>query len=88
MPVETLPQDVKDKIIIVSGSAHEPLARATAESMGMPLGEVERRKHLDTERYVRIEESVLGKHAFIIQPHVAGKGMSVDDAFFEHIMLI
>ena len=56
---------------VVGGSASLPLARALARELGVPLVDVSFEKHPggfpDGERYVRLQDSVAGEHAILVQ---------------------
>lgn len=55
-------------LIMLSGSANQPLAREIAEQIGIPLGETTIRRFADGEIFVRINENVRGRDTFIVQP--------------------
>jgi len=55
-------------LMILAGSANEPLAVELAETLGSPLGDVTIRRFADGEIFVRINENVRGRDLFIIQP--------------------
>ncbi len=84
MPKKFKPENVT----IVSGSANPELAQDVADYLGVELGPVERKRFPSGERYVRYEQSVRGKHVFAIQSHVSTPDMSINDAIWEHGMLI
>lgn len=75
-------------IYLASGSSHQDLASLTAKSMGITLGDVERRMFPNTELYVRYGESVRGKHVFAIQSLAAVDGRSVNDSFMELMIMV
>jgi len=75
-------------IYLASGSSHHDLASLTAKSMGISLGDVERRMFPNTELYVRYGESVRGKHVFAIQSLAAVDGRSVNDSFMELMIMV
>lgn len=68
MKTELSPEH-KEDIYIASGFAHPELAAGIAEEVGVELGPVEYRLHPNGEIYTRFEESVRGKHVFVVQPH-------------------
>src|SRR4026207_1407509 len=53
--------------MIFSGSANTPLAKEIAESLGVPLGEVELSTFSNGEVYCRYLESIRGADVFIVQ---------------------
>jgi ribose-phosphate pyrophosphokinase len=55
-------------LMMLSGSANQPLAREIAEQIGIPLGETTIRRFADGEIFVRINENVRGRDTFIVQP--------------------
>lgn len=78
----------RKNIFIASGSTHTELAVQIAQSMGVELGLVERRRFPNTERYIRYGESVRGKHIFIIQALAASGGLSVNDSLVELTLMV
>ncbi len=77
-----------ENIYIASGSANPELAQNVANFLGAELGPVERKRFPSGERYVRYEDSVRGKHVFAIQSHITTPDMSINDAIWEHGMLV
>ena len=53
---------------LISGSANEPLAKAIADVLDVPLTSVETKRFRDQEIFVRINENVRGEDIFLIQP--------------------
>ncbi len=53
---------------VFTGSANPALAQEVADSLDVPLGEMELARHADGEVHITINESVRGADAFIIQP--------------------
>jgi len=51
----------------MSGTSNEPLARAIAKHLNLPLGDVEITRFIDSECRVWVKEDVAGKHVFVIQ---------------------
>lgn len=80
----TAPQD----IYIASGSAHPELAQDIADYIGVELGNVETKRFPSGERYVRYDDNIRGKHVFAIQSHITTPGMTINDAIWEHGMLV
>lgn len=52
---------------LFAGSSHPALADALAKELGIPLGKVTRKAFSCGERYVKFDESVRGKHVYILQ---------------------
>lgn len=75
-------------ITLVSGFAHQGLAKDIAAQLGLELGEIEDKIHPNGEIYSRFKESVRGKHVFIIQSHVATNTTTINDAIMEQALLI
>lgn len=75
-------------VYIASGLAHPELARSIADSIGADFGPVNARLHPNGELYSRYEESVRGKHVFVIQSHVPGSNTNVNDAIMQQCLLI
>lgn len=55
-------------LLLLSGTANQPLACEIAEHMGMPLADLTVRRFVDGEIFVRIDQNARGRDAFIIQP--------------------
>lgn len=62
------PQPAANRLRLLSGSAHLPLAEEIAAYVGVPLTSVLRKRFADGECYVQILDSVRGCDVFIIQP--------------------
>lgn len=86
--IEALTHLEKSKLVIASGETHPDLATDIAREMGMDLCAIELREHPDTEPYVRIDESVRGKHVLAIQSHGASSEKSKNDSFLQHLGII
>jgi ribose-phosphate pyrophosphokinase len=83
-----LSQEQCESIFIATGSTHPELAEATAKSMGLSMGLVERKQFPNTEQYVRYGDSVRGDHVFIFQSLAAAGGRSVNDSLMELILMV
>lgn len=83
-----LTQKQKQGIYLASGGAHFALAHDIAELMGVRLGNVERKRFANSERYVRYGESVRGSHVFIIQSLGVTDEYSVNDSLVELMLLV
>jgi ribose-phosphate pyrophosphokinase len=55
-------------MMLLAGSANQPLAQEIAEHLGIPLGAVTIKRFADDELFVRIDENVRGRDLYIIQP--------------------
>ena len=56
---------------IFAGDISRRLATNIAESLGIPLGEVDLRRFSDGELYVKYQENIRGKDVFLVQSTVA-----------------
>jgi ribose-phosphate pyrophosphokinase len=59
------------RLVLVSGRAHPALAEAVAAELHTSLVPVDARTFADGQIYTRMEESVRGSEAFVIQSHAA-----------------
>ncbi len=55
-------------LLLIAGTANEPLAEEIASHVGQPLCELTIRRFADGEIFVRIDENARGRDVFIIQP--------------------
>jgi ribose-phosphate pyrophosphokinase len=53
---------------LFSGSAHPELGDKIAEYLGIPIGQIERRRFSDGEYWVKYQENIRGKDIFLLQP--------------------
>lgn len=60
--------DPKGPLMLLSGSAHRPLAGEIAATLDMSLGETTIKRFADGEIFVRINDNVRGRDTFIVQP--------------------
>ena len=74
----------KKKLMLFSGRANIPLAQEIAESLGVPLGEVELSTFANGEIYCRYRESIRGADVFIVQSHCA----PINDHLMEQLIMI
>jgi ribose-phosphate pyrophosphokinase len=58
------------EIVVVSGSAHRPLARAICASLGVPLSPVEIRRFSNDCLYVQLQENCRQRDVYVVQPLV------------------
>ncbi len=56
------------EMLLLAGTANEPLAQEIAERLGTTLCEVTIRRFADGEIFVRIDQNVRGRDVFIVQP--------------------
>jgi len=71
-------------LMIFSGTANRPLAEATAQHLGIPLGGADVRQFPNSNTFVRLFQSVRAKDVFIIQPTSA----PVNDNLMELLIFI
>lgn len=74
--------------LIFSGNANTELAKAIAEELGVPLGEVDVGRFNDGEVSIHIKESVRHKNVYIIQPTCPTADASVNDNLMELFLLV
>ena len=55
-------------MMMLAGSANQPLSHSVAQTLGLPLGDTTIRRFADGEIFVRINENVRGRDLFIVQP--------------------
>lgn len=55
-------------LLLLAGTANEPLAREIADQLGQPLADLTVRRFADGEIFVRINQNARGRDVFIIQP--------------------
>src|SRR5258708_26272626 len=58
----------RSQLLLLAGTANQPLAEEMAEHLGQPLCAVTIRRFADGEIFVKIDENVRGRDVFIIQP--------------------
>lgn len=78
----------RNKLHLVSGRANLPLARDIADHLGVELGEPNLDQFANGEIHCRFGESLRGMDVFIIQTHGASGSMSINDALFEHLIMV
>jgi ribose-phosphate pyrophosphokinase len=74
----------KKRLMLFSGRANVALAREIAESLGVPLGEVELSTFANGEIYCRYLESIRGADVFIVQSH----STPINQNIFEQLIMI
>src|SRR2546427_5023356 len=75
---------IKKRASIYSGTSSLPFARATADHLGMALGDVTTSRFGSGEIYGRFRESARGTDAFVIQTHCA----PVNGMIMEQLLMI
>jgi len=53
---------------LFSGSAHPELGERIAQYLGIPVGQIERRRFSDGEYWVKYQENIRGSDIFLLQP--------------------
>jgi len=53
---------------LFSGSAHPELGDRIAQHLGIPIGQIERRRFSDGEYWVKYQENIRGHDVFLVQP--------------------
>jgi ribose-phosphate pyrophosphokinase len=71
-------------LMVFSGTANRPLAEATAQHIGIPLGGADVRQFPNSNTFVRLHQSVRAKDVFLIQPTSA----PVNDNLMELLIFI
>ena len=74
----------EESMMLFTGNANRPLARAVARHLTIPLGKVSVGRFSDGEIMVEIEENVRGRDALVMQPICA----PTNDNFMELLVLI
>ena len=78
----------KRTLHLLTGRSHEELAAEIGEHLGVELGEANLVDFADTELRCRFGQSLRGTDVFIVQPHVAHEGRSVNDSIMEQLIMI
>ena len=74
----------RNRMMVFTGGANEPLAEDVVDVLGIQLGKIERSKFANGEIYVRPGESVRGADCFVIQSHCA----PINDNIMEQLVTI
>lgn len=77
-----------DQVYIAGGFAHPDLTHQIVEAIGADLGGVKYKTHPNGEIYSRYDDSVRGKHVFVVQSHIRSDEGSVNDAIMQQCLLI
>jgi len=80
--------DFSQGAVLFSGNANPVLAEKIAAGLGVSLGSATVSKFNDGEISIHIDESVRGKHVFIIQSTCACATQSINDNLMELLLLI
>jgi ribose-phosphate pyrophosphokinase len=74
----------RNRMMLFTGGANEPLADEVAETLGIQLGSLDRSTFANGEIYVRPNESVRGADCFVMQSHCA----PINDNIVEQLITI
>ena len=74
----------RNRMMVFTGGANEPLAEEVAEVLGIQLGNLSRSTFANGEIYVRPEESVRGADCFVMQSH----SVPINDNIMEQLITI
>ncbi len=74
----------RNRMMVFTGGANEPLAEEVAEVLGIQLGGIDRSQFANGEIYVRPLESVRGADCFVIQSH----SRPINDNLMEQLIMI
>ena len=74
----------RNRMMVFTGGANEPLAEEVAEVLGIQLGGIERSQFANGEIYVRPLESVRGADCFVLQSH----SNPINDHLMEQLIMI
>ena len=78
----------KKRLHLISGRAHPELADEVAQVLGVRLLDANQAEFANGEIYCRFAESIRGSDVFIMQTHAGTDSMSVNDAIFEHLIMV
>ena len=73
---------------VVSGGVYPELAEQIAGILDKELIDIDRKRFLDGERYVRFNESVRKRDLFVIQSLTEMNGYSLNDALMETLLIV
>ncbi len=73
---------------IFAGRHNRELTEAIALNLGVGVTEAHLSQFANSETHCRFAESVRGSDVFIVQSHGALDGRSVNDAIFEHLIMV
>jgi len=72
---------------LAAGFANPELSESIAAELSTQLDPVAQKVFPNTELYTRFEDSVRGKHVFLLQSHVSGSEYSVNDAIMQQCLM-
>ncbi len=72
------------RLVLISGRSHPELAESVARELGTTLVPVDARTFADGQIYTRMEESVRGSDAFVIQSH----GAPINEWLMEQLIMV
>jgi ribose-phosphate pyrophosphokinase len=78
----------KSRVYLASGESHTGLAQATADQMGIELGDDVRKTFASGEKYFRYGKSIRGMHLLAMQSLVQTSHGSVNDSLMELMVMI
>ena len=81
-------QVTKKKLSLFAGRSCPDLAEAVSEHLGVALGRSNTAEFANGELHCRFEQSVRGADVFIINTHSAWDDRSINDAIFEHLVMV
>lgn len=81
-------QVTKKKLSLFAGRSCPDLAEAVSEHLGVALGRSNMAEFANGELHCRFEQSVRGADVFIINTHSAWDDRSINDAIFEHLVMV
>lgn len=73
---------------LFAGRHNRELTESIASYLGVSVTEAHLSQFANTETHCRFAESVRGSDVFIVQSHGALDGRSVNDAIFEHLIMV
>jgi ribose-phosphate pyrophosphokinase len=81
-------QVTKKKLAIFAGRSCFDLAESVSEKLGVELGISNISEFANGEIHCRFDQSVRGSDVFIINTHSAWDDHSINDAIFEHLVMV
>lgn len=73
---------------LFAGRHNVELSDAVAAALGIEITQAHMSQFANTETHCRFAESVRGSDVFILQSHGAMDGQSINDAIFEHLIMV
>ncbi len=81
-------QVTKKKLRLLAGRSSPDLAVAISRELGVELGEANISEFANGEIHCQFDQSVRGSDVFIINTHSAWEDRSINDAIFEHLVMV